>query len=508
MLKPLVCLLAGGLFIAPSVAPDGARATVTRAIDALGGRAALEGIRSLGIEAIGHDYFIDQSERPEGPFIVAYVSTSEQRDVAGGRTRVTKQQRFVLAPDWSPAGATIVDKDAAAMVAGERVVPAPRQVFEDGREKLELAPERLLLTALDAADLAAAPSVLLHGIPQHVVTFTWRGRHARLLIDAHDDVPSALEMTADDTLYGIWGLVRTTTSYSLWTLLPGGTRYPLQVDREWNGVSQSSATITKIVVNQQIDGAQLAIPDEVKKAFAASPTISGVSALKFDPAKATELAPGVTLVRGNWNVSFVRQPDGIVVIEAPIASSYSAAVLAEVEKRYPGARVKAVITTSDAWPHLGGVREYVARGIPIYACDLNRPILERLIKADYSAHPDALAKSPRPPKFTWVTEKTVIGSGDTRIEIYPAHGENGERMLFAYLPVFKLLYSSDDIQHDQTGAFFMPEYLYEVRDAVRKYGLTVDRIFGMHIGATPWSEIEAAIAKASASGGASAPPGQ
>jgi hypothetical protein len=31
-------------------------------------------------------------------------------------------------------------------------------------------------------------------------------------------------------------------------------------------------------------------------------------------------------------------------------------------ERYPGVKVKAVVTTSDAWPHLGGVREYVARG--------------------------------------------------------------------------------------------------------------------------------------------------
>ena len=57
-------------------------------IDALGGRAALEGISSLRIESIGHDYFIDQSERPEGPFIVRYLSTVETRDVAGGRSPI------------------------------------------------------------------------------------------------------------------------------------------------------------------------------------------------------------------------------------------------------------------------------------------------------------------------------------------------------------------------------------------------------------------------------------
>jgi hypothetical protein len=496
MVAALVCLLAGFAAGSPHAPSETARAVVNRAIDALGGAAALKNITSLEIESIGHTYFIEQSERPEGPFIVSYVSTSETRDVAGGRARAEEQQRFVLSADWSGGGsATIVDADAAAIARGDRYLPAGRQVFEDGRERIELAPERLLFTALAAPDLAVAPRATLHGIPQDVVTFTWRGRRARLLIDAHDDVPSALEWLSQDT-FGIWGVVRTTTYYSLWTLVTGGVRYPLQTDREWNGVTQSSATITKIAVNPAVDAAAFRIPDEVKTAFAALPRVAGVPALKFDAGKATELAPGVVQFSGNWNVAFVRQPDGIVIIEAPIGSSYSAAVIAEAETRYPGARVKAVITTSDAWPHLGGVREYVARGIPVYACDLNRPILERLLNADFSAEPDALARTPRAAKFTWVSEKTGVGSGDTRIEIYPAHGENGERMLFVYVPAHKLLYSSDDIQKDRTGAFFMPEYLWEVRDAVRRRHLDVDRIFGMHIGPIPWADIEAAIARA------------
>jgi hypothetical protein len=494
----VLCLLAALAAPVTRSAPDAARDAVARAVAALGGEAALKGIAALDIESIGHDYYLDQSERPEGPFIVNYASTTERRDVAGGRSRLEVQQRNVQSPEWSGAGtATIVDADAAAMTRSGRYTPAGRQAFESGRQRLELGPERLLLTALAAPDLALAAATTLHGIPQEVVTFTWRGRRARLLIDAHDNVPSALELASDDT-YGIWGVVRETTYYSLWTLVPGGVRYPLQIDTTWNGVTQSSATITKITVNQAVDAAQFSIPDEAKKAFAALPTISGIPSLKFDPARATELAPGVVQFAGAWNVGFVRQPDGLVIIEAPIGSSYSASVLAEAEKRYPGVRVKAVITTSDAWPHLGGVREYVARGIPVYACDLNRPILERLLKADYASHPDALAKAPRAAAFTWVTSKTTIGSGDTRVEIYPAHGENGERMLFVYLPSAKLLYSSDDIQRDRSGAFFMPEYLFEVRDAVRRYGLAVETIFGMHVGPTPWSVIEAAIAAASA----------
>src|SRR5262249_41479310 len=211
-------------------------------------------------------------------------------------------------------------------------------------ERLELAPERLLLVAFDATDLTTEAGVALHSIPQDVVSFGWRGRRVRLLVDAHDDVLSGVEVIAEDPM-GIWGRVRNVTYYSLWTLLPGGVRYPLQVDREWNGVSKSSETITKITVNEAVDASQLTIPGEVKTAFPALPPVAGVAALRFDPSRANELAPGVTQFSGNWNVAIVHQPDGLVIIEAPIGSSYSAAVLAEAEKRYPGLRVKAVITT-------------------------------------------------------------------------------------------------------------------------------------------------------------------
>jgi len=508
MVSALVCLFSAFLVAEPQQPTDSARTVVARAIDALGGERALTSIAALHIDTIGHDYLIDQSERPEGPAIVRYLQTSEARDVAHGWSRVEEQQRFIESPDWSGEGtATIVDTDTAAMRRGDRTMPAGRQAFEDGRERIELAPERLLLVARDAADLARAPDVKVHGIAQRVVTFGWRGRRARLLIDSGDYVPTSLELSADDP-FGIWGLVTRTTWYSLWTLLPGGVRYPLQVDRDWNGVMQASATIAKIAVNPSIDDAVFSIPAETKRAFASQPSVSGIPALALDASRTRDVAPGVVQYAGSWNVGVVRQPDGLVIVEAPIGSRYSAQVLDETAKRFPGVPVKAVVTTSDAWPHLGGVREYVARGISVYALDLNQPILQRLLKADYTSHPDALAKTPAQGKFVWVGGKAVVGSGDTRIELYPMRGENGERMMAAYLPALKLLYSSDEIMRDRSGAFFMPEFLLEVRDLVRRERLAVDRVFGVHIGVIPWSEIEAAIASASApaSGGASAPP--
>src|SRR6476469_7720245 len=200
MLQLFVCLISLHGAAEQPARSDAARTVVTRAIDAVGGEGALQGIATLQIEAMGHDFFIDQSERPEGPFVVRYLSTSETRDVARGRSRIETQQRFLQVPAWAGAGtATIVDADAAAISRGDRFAPAGRQAFDEGRERIELAPERVLLIALAAPDLAAEPDVRVHGILQRVVAFGWRGRRVRLLIDSGDMVPTALELSAEDS---------------------------------------------------------------------------------------------------------------------------------------------------------------------------------------------------------------------------------------------------------------------------------------------------------------------
>src|SRR5580700_6403409 len=71
------------------------------------------------------------------------------------------------------------------------------------------------------------------------------------------------------------------------------------------------------------------------------------------------------LFLGAWNSTLVKQPDGIVILEAPISGLYTQGVIETARKRYPGMPLKAVLSTSDSWPHTGGVRAAVAEGLPV-----------------------------------------------------------------------------------------------------------------------------------------------
>ena len=87
-----------------------------------------------------------------------------------------------------------------------------------------------------------------------------------------------------------------------------------------------------------------------------------------------------------------------------------------------------------------------------------------------------------------VSGKTVIGTGDNRVEIYPLHGETTERQMMVYFPALKLLYGSDAFQQLPDGNWFYPQTVWEVTSAAGREHLTVDRFFMMHVGPTPWSE--------------------
>ena len=187
-----------------------------------------------------------------------------------------------------------------------------------------------------------------------------------------------------------------------------------------------------------------------------------------------------------------------MVLEAPISSGYSVKALAEAARRWPGLPVKAVVTTSDSWPHLAGIREYAARGIPIYCLDLNQRIIRRTISAPYTSRPDTQERRPRAPILRPVSERTVLGEGPNRIELYPIRGETSERQMMAYLPGQRLLYGSDPFQQLPDGSLFYPQTVSELRDAAAREHLAPQHFWMMHMGLTPWSLLDKAISAAAA----------
>ncbi len=480
--------------------PLDARQLAQKAAEAMGGAERLRAIQSVRVKAISYENHLEQSERPEGPWIIGYIQATETRDFQRGRLRNEGQSRsfFTQSANWFPSQWVFAGGVAATIGREGRMTARDALTAQQAEEALELGPERVILTALAAGDLHREPDVKFHGYAHAVVSFTWKGNPVRVLLSPDNFLPAAVELTRprpESFFWGVWGDVTFRASFSLWMLEKNGVRLPRTVLTEWSGFPVRSATIDEIEFNVATPDADFAIPDDVKQAFAARRRAIDDLPLGRPDTPPQEIAPGITQIRGAWDVGIVRQADGIVILDGVISNGYTAKVIADAQQRYAGLPVKAVVTTSDAWPHIGGMREYVAREIPVYALDWNRPILERLLGAPHKMLADALARAPKPARITWVSKRITIGSGSNRFELIPLRTVIGERQMAVWFPEHKLLYASDLFQRDRQGNFFVPQTVSEIVDVARREGLDVKSVFAMHLPPTAWEEVLAALAQ-------------
>jgi hypothetical protein len=493
-----------------AISASAQQSTHTRAIElvhqsmtALGGEEKLRAIHAIEIKGVGVANELEQSERPEGPWLPNFVQSDELRDFAQFRMRATTQTRTLNFTGWDNAAwsnpaTNVTSGGVAARTAQGKFAPGLATSALDDEETLAFDPLHIFILALDAPDLRTAPDVQLHGFAQHVIAFTWKGEQVRVFVSSYSHMPTCVEATRarlTDYFQGPWGDVTLRTSFATWSLDPSGVRYPRQWSKELNGQPLSTYTANEIKFNPPVNEEDFAIPDDVRKA-----AIAAAHDLDEIPAVSTtrpplEIAPGIVYVQGGWSVTEIRQPDGIVILEAVVSSGYSAKIIEDAQKRFPGLPIKAVITTSDSWPYLGGIREYAARGIPIYALDLNKPILTRMMNAPHTIHPDAFAKNSRAPKFTWVSQRTALGTGENRIEIFPFCTVTGERQMMVYFPEAKVVYTSDLFSLSRTGDLFLPQTAQEAVDAITRENLAVDRVYGMHYNPMSYQQLRDALTK-------------
>lgn len=473
-----------------------------QAIEAQGGEEKLRALESIRWKAHGYRNLLEQSERPEGPYFADFFTSEELHDLKGHRFR--RQAESTVFPLYRYSSTTVVSQDAAMTISGGHKLPGHHDESQIRQEEMALSPERLLLTALDAPDTHLEPDAPLQSLSQHVVAFTLDGAPVRLYLNPYTALPTGVDYSGPLARSGYWSFlgadVTMRISYGFWWLAKDGIAFPMQWNIETNGLPDQMVSIEKLDLHASYDAADLEIPDEIRSRFQENASYGDPQHIPLgnpkDPAK--EIAPGIVFIPGSWNVTMIRQQDGILILEAPISSGYSAQVLTEAHKRFPGVPVKGVITTSDSWPHLAGIREYVANEIPIYALDLNQPILKRVLTMPRTSKPDHLQQAPHQAQFHLVSGKTLLGQGDNRIEIYPLRGETSERQMMVYFPEHKLLYGSDPFQKGPDGTYFYPQTVKELMDAVAREHLEVRDFFMMHVGLTPWNELSTVIRSAEA----------
>jgi hypothetical protein len=478
---------------APGCVHESPGECLTQAMEAMGGRESLQKLASVRVQTIGHTLLTEQSYR-QAPWITSYESAHVTLDLLN--QRLFKDAKLT----WPESDPNQFDSDTTLVVGPDGGVyhtkfgdsPCSLDDLDASREALELGPARLLLTAARAGDLHYEAPQILRSSPHAVLAFTWRHVPVRILLNPFNHLPDAVETTRvfHDFWY-FWGDVRQRVYFDNWKLIEG-ISYPTNAVIERNGILWRSTQALNVEFNVPLDEKSFEMNPGAVKQSAGSPGWNR----PFSNKQAAQLAPGIDLYAGSWNATVVKEPDGLVIIEAPISGLYTQGVFKEARKRHPGMPINAVLSTSDSWPHTGGVRLAVAQGLPVYVLDLNEGLLDRMMNAPHTIEPDALQKSANPhtPHWKIVARKQEIGSGANRIELYPLRGASTERQYMVYFPEHHLLYASDTLALNDDGSLYDPQLMHEVAQAVKRENLAVDTVYSMHQGPMPWEKVTALLA--------------
>ena len=482
----------------PGCDRDSVQQCLNRALEAMGGKERLQKIQAIRFESWGHTLLMEQSYRQE-PFITSYERTTTTLDFTHGRmlaeVRLTWPESDENQSDITTT--TVVGPEGGVRRFKDGDTPCPLSDIDDARYWLALGPVSGLLTAANARDLHFEKPEVVRSTRHSVLAFSWEGIPIRILLNPFNHLPDATDITREfHDFWFFWGDVKQRVYFENWRRVRG-VEFPTNWVEERNGNLWRSRQLQKIEFNPSLSDDDFKVDVAVARRSAAS---AGWKR-PFRPENAISLAPGIDFFPGPWNATIVKQSDGIVAIEAPISERYTRDLLVEAQKRYPGLRIKALLSTSDSWPHIGGVRFAVSQKLPVYILDLNRPLLDRLLQAPHSLDPDALEQSKRRVSVNWkiVSMKQVLGTGTNRLELYPIRGPSTERQYMVYFPEQELLYASDTLVINDNGTLYDPELMTEVAQAVKREGLAVNKVFPMHQGPTPWAEVLALIEKSQSS---------
>jgi glyoxylase-like metal-dependent hydrolase (beta-lactamase superfamily II) len=193
--------------------------------------------------------------------------------------------------------------------------------------------------------------------------------------------------------------------------------------------------------------------------------------------------------------------DYLAVIEAPLAEERSLAVIAEAKKLVPNKPIRYLLTTHHHFDHTGGLRTYVAEGATIVTHQSNVPYFEKTVVAPATLAPDMQAKSPKPPMFQGVSDKTVITDGKQTIEVYANNGDtHTNEYTLIYLPGPRILVEADAYSPGPPDAPIPPmppPNAVKLYDEIQRLKLNVATIAPIHgRGAVPVAEFRKFIGKA------------
>jgi len=271
-----------------------------------------------------------------------------------------------------------------------------------------------------------------------------------------------------------------------------GIRFPMHIVMREGGWPTLEVNVAQVRPNTQ------EAIDVVARATSTPPPAP--PAAPAAPPQPVKLADGVWQLTPNGEGSIIVEfKDYVVMVEAPGGDAVTAASMAAAQRLTPGKPIKYAINTHHHADHAGGMRAYVAEGIPIITHESHRKYYEeQIFKNPHSLNPDRLARMPHAPMIETVKDKRVLSDGTMSLEIHLMRDQpHSEGLLMVYLPKSKLLIQSD-AYIPRPGAPPLPApspYTTNLVGNISRLKLDVARVVHVHGGSSPYADVLAAAGR-------------
>jgi hypothetical protein len=451
------------------------RATALVGLDRLGDRV----LHLEVIDGVEQNY---QSDRPYPPFFSLVFPREVWSDPASGAERYASG----FAGVFSSAGTqrlTTLTNARATYVLRDSLTPAPAQ-YGSALTTRPLDVWAMLRDWLAASDVRVSGQCVYRDYPRLVLSRRGPMGEERLYLDPKTGFPVKLERVEPHFL---WGQVRAEYVYSTWYRVAGLT-VPAVSFRLVDGTREIERTFESLETVARDSAPPIAIPPTASAMAVSQPLF--LQAIQPDTVRVG--ARAFLLRNPGYTELAVLARDTVFMVEATQSEERAARDSAWIGRLFPGPHPIVVIVTDLAWPHIAGVRSWVARGAPIVSHAASRPFLSQVVARRWTTAPDLLERRRAATgranavglRFIGVSDSLVFAGGAVRI--YPIDGIASEGALMVYLPGDSLLWASDYIQTSSRPT----EYATEVWNAVRRYGLTPTRVAAEHLPVTDWSTID------------------
>jgi glyoxylase-like metal-dependent hydrolase (beta-lactamase superfamily II) len=469
-------------FLPSGVLAQSPRDVVARAVQAMGGEAAVRGLRNKTVDFYSSNFQLGQEETPLSPPRATVSYGRIVTDYAGTR-QLTTQEARVLTGAVNRQRRIVAGGIGITELNGATTVDAPGAVNAAVRG-MALQPERILLSALDnPAGLSALVAKSFRGETMTGVRYAVAPDTMNLWFDRPTGMLVVSEQVTDDPVLGDR---RTLTWYTRWQDATG-VQLPRQVDTEVNGRILSHNVVGSLSINQSLDESQFGIPDSLASRAQRGPAPAPVMTVTL-----AELAPRVWRAEGGTHHSLIiDQGATLLVVEGPLGSARTNAVLDTLKSRFPDKRVSAVVATHHHWDHSGGLRAYMARGIPVVAHPRNLAFVHAVGSARKTVARDAISRGRPAPAPRSSGDSLSIGTGESRVVLLPIASDHVEGILAAWVPSAGIVFTSD-ILSPQPNQALPAAGSRELVAFAKGRGINPSKYVGGHGVIVDWSAVEAA----------------